>query len=702
MSADYFVYSALTANAVARASDVNSRFQSIETGLSYLPDRATFGQNIRTAAVAGGTANALTITNASSPVTALALGQRISLRAAATSTGAATLNVDGLGAVSIVRHDGSATVAGDIVAGRVYDVVYDGTSFQMTRVTTVDLAGFRTAASNSAADALASQNAAATSATNAANSATNAAGSATSAANSATASANSATASENSALRSEAAAIPAQSGHAGKLLTTNGTSASWSGTLAGNLSVTGTVTASGDVTANTYGKIGKIGSRAGGIVSLSGERPYLELNDQSVGGFGHSFLVAGTNNAQSALSGTHLSWAIPTGKAYSFVIGGAVAAELASTGLSVAGTVTASGKDNAFGTAGAGDVAGTGYIAPHLVARGSNATVGSNVTFGIDHGSANGGQVYLQSELQGTAFSNFVVRVRTANGMEERARVTGTGLSVTGTVTATGKIGVSGSTHANYNLNVSGLSGTQGGVRINGHATETSFGAPSIAMVTDTVTGVVTATPSTVEFGSFSNNDVVLKRQNSERLRISAGGLSVTGSINTSANLNVGSSGAVATATPTAITLDNSYRDTTGVNTGLKFHLYKNGSEAYGIGLNNSAGVEFHAGDSAFPAGGSNFDFYTGGVRRAYINKDGLYVTGNVNLTGFLIGVTQIRKSAGVTFKTDDGGADYAHFGSTHRLHGLINATDDAGAAAGGVPVNGIYRNGSVLMIRVA
>jgi hypothetical protein len=35
-------------------------------------------------------------------------------------------------------------------------------------------------------------------------------------------------------------------------------------------------------------------------------------------------------------------------------------------------------------------------------------------------------------------------------------------------------------------------------------------------------------------------------------------------------------------------------------------------------------------------------------------------------------------------------------------LAGLINATNDAGAASGGVPVGGVYRNASVLMVRVA
>lgn len=35
-------------------------------------------------------------------------------------------------------------------------------------------------------------------------------------------------------------------------------------------------------------------------------------------------------------------------------------------------------------------------------------------------------------------------------------------------------------------------------------------------------------------------------------------------------------------------------------------------------------------------------------------------------------------------------------------ISSLVNAVDDAAAAAAGVPVGGMYRDGSVLMVRVA
>lgn len=36
------------------------------------------------------------------------------------------------------------------------------------------------------------------------------------------------------------------------------------------------------------------------------------------------------------------------------------------------------------------------------------------------------------------------------------------------------------------------------------------------------------------------------------------------------------------------------------------------------------------------------------------------------------------------------------------KLSGIVNAVDDAAAAAAGVPVGGVYRNGSAVMVRVA
>lgn len=91
-----------------------------------------FVNGIGGAVTYGGSANAYTITNdtvgAWSAYTAPSI---IALKANHTCSGAATVNVDGLGAKSIVTPDGGAMTSGDIVSGGIYILVYDGTNMQV-------------------------------------------------------------------------------------------------------------------------------------------------------------------------------------------------------------------------------------------------------------------------------------------------------------------------------------------------------------------------------------------------------------------------------------------------------------------------------------------------------------------------------------------------------------------------------------------
>ncbi len=78
-------------------------------------------------AVAGGTANALTVTLDPAPnVGEIAEGFRLWLKVATTNTGAATLGGDAL-----TRPDGSAVVAGDLVAGRIIPLVRTATGWAL-------------------------------------------------------------------------------------------------------------------------------------------------------------------------------------------------------------------------------------------------------------------------------------------------------------------------------------------------------------------------------------------------------------------------------------------------------------------------------------------------------------------------------------------------------------------------------------------
>jgi hypothetical protein len=58
-------------------------------------------------------------------------GAPIRVKVGHTNTGAATLNLNGLGAANIVNPDGSALSAGQLVSGMIAEVVFGGTNFQL-------------------------------------------------------------------------------------------------------------------------------------------------------------------------------------------------------------------------------------------------------------------------------------------------------------------------------------------------------------------------------------------------------------------------------------------------------------------------------------------------------------------------------------------------------------------------------------------
>lgn len=80
-------------------------------------------------AVTGGTANAITATT--TPSFTPQAGSTICFKAAATNTGAVTLNVNGSGAFNLLRGN-TALVAGDIQANQLITATYDGTTWQAT------------------------------------------------------------------------------------------------------------------------------------------------------------------------------------------------------------------------------------------------------------------------------------------------------------------------------------------------------------------------------------------------------------------------------------------------------------------------------------------------------------------------------------------------------------------------------------------
>ena len=58
-------------------------------------------------------------------------GMSVRIKVAVTNTGASTLALNGLAPTPIVRPDGSALLAGDLMAGEIVELTYNGTKFQM-------------------------------------------------------------------------------------------------------------------------------------------------------------------------------------------------------------------------------------------------------------------------------------------------------------------------------------------------------------------------------------------------------------------------------------------------------------------------------------------------------------------------------------------------------------------------------------------
>lgn len=82
----------------------------------------------------GGTANAITLTSSNLIAgTALTTGAKIRFKATATNTGATTINVDGLGAVSCVTPTGVSLPANFIRTDTTTECEYDGTNFVVGR-----------------------------------------------------------------------------------------------------------------------------------------------------------------------------------------------------------------------------------------------------------------------------------------------------------------------------------------------------------------------------------------------------------------------------------------------------------------------------------------------------------------------------------------------------------------------------------------
>lgn len=175
MANPYYTFTdSFTPGQRARSGDLDREYQAIEVGFDNLPADAT-AITKGTATYAGLTTGAADAYVAAPPDAraADADGDEIVFICHATNTMASTLNVDGNGVKAIVRADGAALVANDLIVGLIYAARFDSanTRWQLTTPNNsflVDAAASAAASLASAVLSAASAGLAATSETNAA------------------------------------------------------------------------------------------------------------------------------------------------------------------------------------------------------------------------------------------------------------------------------------------------------------------------------------------------------------------------------------------------------------------------------------------------------------------------------------------------------------------------------------------------------
>lgn len=101
------------------------------TGRAVQGTMKRFFADINGSLVAGGVVNAYTVTLNESGYTSYFTGMYFACQIPITNTGATTLNVNGIGAVSVVDRAGAALSSGELQAGGIHEFRYDGTNFQL-------------------------------------------------------------------------------------------------------------------------------------------------------------------------------------------------------------------------------------------------------------------------------------------------------------------------------------------------------------------------------------------------------------------------------------------------------------------------------------------------------------------------------------------------------------------------------------------
>jgi hypothetical protein len=107
----------------ARSLSLDNQFEAIEDGFDKLGDFGGIGTGTSYNGTDTGTANTVVVDNGQG--TPLVDGQIVTFTPAATNTGPTTLALNGTDALPVVRNDGSAMQAGDLLAGVTVALIHD-------------------------------------------------------------------------------------------------------------------------------------------------------------------------------------------------------------------------------------------------------------------------------------------------------------------------------------------------------------------------------------------------------------------------------------------------------------------------------------------------------------------------------------------------------------------------------------------------
>lgn len=128
MPNDYFNHDTpFVDHTLVRAQDANAVFNTIASGLDYLPGKDELQEGRHVYVADTGAADAYVVTLTVAPLS-YEDGLSFNMKAANANAGASTINVNGLGVKQVRNMAGAVLAANDILAGAFYILIYDATN----------------------------------------------------------------------------------------------------------------------------------------------------------------------------------------------------------------------------------------------------------------------------------------------------------------------------------------------------------------------------------------------------------------------------------------------------------------------------------------------------------------------------------------------------------------------------------------------